>query len=76
MTRLTLLACLAFSTVAFADASKDPVAGAPATVVHGDVKIQRPSTASDDKSRLPPVKDEPSATKTMPLVSLPASKLK
>jgi hypothetical protein len=72
MQRFALLLALALSSVAstaYADASKDAlVTGA---VLHGEIKVQK-----DDKTRLPPVKDEPSASKTSPLVRLPAAKLK
>jgi hypothetical protein len=56
------------SSTAFADASKDAVAGA---VMHGEVKLPR-------EAHRPPVmvKDEPSTSKTAPLWPMPASKLK
>jgi hypothetical protein len=66
MLRALILVALS-SSVAFADASKDAVAGA---VVHA------PKLAHSIVDRAPVVKDDPSASKTAPLVSLPTSKLK
>jgi len=67
MKRLCLLAILAAPSLALADASKDAVAGA---VMHGELKVPR------DEKRVPVVKDEPTASKTSPLVWLPSAKQK
>lgn len=68
MKRLVLFLVLVAPAVALADASKDAVAGA---VVHGEIKIQK-----EEKPRVPVVKDEPTASKTAPLVWLPSAKQK
>lgn len=67
MKRFVLLAILMAPAAALADASKDAVAGA---VMHGEVKVPR------YEKRVPAVKDEPTASKTAPLVWFPAGKLK
>ena len=68
MKRLVLILALVSPSLAFADASKDAVAGA---VMHGEVKVQK-----DEKQRVPVVKDEPTASKTAPFAFLTAAKTK
>ena len=71
MLRAVLFLAISASSVAFADASKDAVAGAP-----GARMVHAPKLAHALVDRAPVVKDEPSASKTAPLVPLPSSKLK
>lgn len=67
MKRLVFILALVSPSLAFADASKDAVAGA---VMHGEVKVQK------DEKRVPVVKDEPTASKTAPFAFLTAAKTK
>jgi hypothetical protein len=67
MKRLFLILALVSPSLAFADASKDAVAGA---VMHGEVKVPK------DEKRTPVVKDEPTASKTGTFAFLTAAKQK
>jgi hypothetical protein len=68
MKRLVLILAFVSPSLAFADASKDAVAGA---VMHGEVKVP-----SKDEKKAPVVKDEPTASKTATFAFFSAGKTK